>query len=388
MSEHESPARLTVVPPAARVPDGAEDFPREEDVERRATYHVRAASSSAPVDTQPGAEFSSEFPSEEDKKYQERASAVGAIPHAPAPPRRALLGGPSKAAWIAVGCAVLAIAEAGIIAGRIHWRSANPSNAAGVNPRQSAQTVTDPPRSGDPSSPDLGASRPIPPQGGAAAVSAASPDPALGSQLEVTSDPSGAHVSVDDRARGSTPLTLDVSPGPHTVVVSDGTTTSRKTVNAVAGGTATLLASFAPAAVSAGWLTIHSPLDLQVRESDSLLGVTSADRLMMAAGRHVLDLSNADVAFQTRLTVVVEPGKTATSTVAIPNGSLSLNALPWANVTLDGEALAGTTPFANLEVPIGPHEIVWMHPQLGERRQTVIVTTKGPVRVVVDLRVK
>ena len=386
--EHESPARLTVASPAAPESDGVHDFPREEDVDRSASYHVRAASPTAPVDTLSEADFSSEFPSEEDGKYQARATAVGAKPQAPAPSPPALLRGHSRATWIAVGCGILAIAEAGIIVGRIHWRSGNPSNASGVDPRQSTQTVTDSPRGGDPSRSDLSAVRPVSPQGGAAAMSPAALDPALSSQLEVTSDPPGARVSVDDRIRGSTPLTLGVSPGPHTVVVSDGTTTSKKIVNAVAGGTATLLASFAPAGASAGWLTIHSPLDLQVREGASLLGVTSADRLMMPAGRHVLDLSNADAAFQTRLVVVVEPGKTATSTVAIPNGSLSLNALPWANVTLDGEALAGTTPFANLEVPIGPHEIVWTHPQFGERRQTVVVTAKGPVRVVVDLRVK
>jgi hypothetical protein len=208
------------------------------------------------------------------------------------------------------------------------------------------------------------------------------------SQLEVTSDPPGARVTVDDRIRGTTPVTVSVSAGPHTVVLTDGTTTSRKTVDAVAGGTETILASFAPAAVSAGWVSIRSPLELQVREGDVLLGATSADRLMMPAGKHVLVLSNADAGFQTTLTVVVDPSKTATPTVAIPNGSLSLNALPWASVTIDGQALPGSTPFANLQVPVGPHEIVWTHPQLGERRQTVIVNAKTPVRLVVDLRVK
>jgi hypothetical protein len=223
-------------------------------------------------------------------------------------------------------------------------------------------------------------------------VPVATLNPASSSQLEVTSDPPGAHVTVDDRPRGTTPITLAVSPGPHTVLVTDGTTTSKKTVTAVAGVTATLMASFAPApapaVVSAGWLSIHSPLDLQIREGDSLLGTTSTDRLMLPSGRHVLALSNADAGFQTTLTVVVDAGKAVTSTVAIPNGSLSLNALPWANVTIDGQALPGTTPFANLQYRLGPHEIVWSHPQLGERRQTVIVNAKTPARLVVDLRVK
>ncbi len=380
--EHEPPSGLAVERPSL-VLDVPDDFLSEADVERHAGRNVPAAKRTAPATTLSGAEISSEFPSERAAKPAEPGRS-GKASGAPVPARPALLGGRSTAAWIAAACAVLAIAEAGIIAGRIPWRSGNPVGAARVDPRQSPQTGADSPRSGDPSRSDLG--RPISPEGGAGAAG----DPALSSQLEVTSDPPGARVSVDDRIRGSTPLTFAVSAGPHTVVVSDGTTTSSKTVTTVAGGTATLMASFAPApaAVTAGWLTVHSPIELQIREADCLLGATSADRLMLPAGRHVLDLSNAGAGFQTTLTVVILPGKTITYSVAIPNGSLSLNALPWANVTIDGQALAGTTPFANLEVTIGPHEIVWTNPQLGERRQTVMVTTKEPVRIVVDLRVK
>jgi PEGA domain len=66
--------------------------------------------------------------------------------------------------------------------------------------------------------------------------------------------------------------------------------------------------------------------------------------------------------------------------VAAPNGSLSVNALPWAEVFIDGRSV-GTTPLANLPVVIGSHEIVWRHPQLGERRRTIIVTAQEPVRV-------
>ena len=73
----------------------------------------------------------------------------------------------------------------------------------------------------------------------------------------------------------------------------------------------------------------------------------------------------------------------ATATVTLPNGTLSVNALPWAEVWVDGRS-SGTTPLANLAVPIGSHEIVLRHPQLGERRRTVTVTTQTPVRVGVD----
>jgi hypothetical protein len=37
-------------------------------------------------------------------------------------------------------------------------------------------------------------------------------------------------------------------------------------------------------------------------------------------------------------------------------------------------------------VRLGSHEIVFRHPELGERRQTVIVTLGSPARVSVDMR--
>ena len=45
----------------------------------------------------------------------------------------------------------------------------------------------------------------------------------------------------------------------------------------------------------------------------------------------------------------------------------------------------GATPIANLEVALGTHEVIWRHPQLAERRQTVVVTAQSPLRLVMDL---
>jgi hypothetical protein len=83
--------------------------------------------------------------------------------------------------------------------------------------------------------------------------------------------------------------------------------------------------------------------------------------------------------------VDITAGKVTNANITVPKGSLSINALPWAYVLLDGQQLTGTTPFANLEVPLGTHEVIWRHPQLGERRQTVVVTAKTPVRLQIDL---
>ena len=46
----------------------------------------------------------------------------------------------------------------------------------------------------------------------------------------------------------------------------------------------------------------------------------------------------------------------------------------------------GETPLGNLPVTIGPHEVIFRHPQFGEKRQAVSVTLNAPVRVTVDMK--
>ena len=295
-----------------------------------------------------------------------------------------------------IGLSVLALGEAVFIAGLLYGRprgAATPppaaSNAAAVTPPASPTGGT-PPATTPAPGPQV-ASVGIPP----ATTPAADPREAIGrgtaplagtpaSRMEVTSDPPGARVTVDGTPRGTTPLTISVRPGAHSVVVTDGNSTTTRNVNVLEGTTATVVAAFAPAGAAAGWLAITSPVELQVRENGTLIGTTGVARLMLPAGRHDLELSNPTLGFTTTIAVDIQPGKTATSPVVLPNGSLSINALPWANVFLDGRAL-GTTPIANLDVSLGTHEVIWRHPQFGERKQTVIVTAKAPVRLMMDL---
>ena len=116
----------------------------------------------------------------------------------------------------------------------------------------------------------------------------------------------------------------------------------------------------APGAVG-GFLSLRTPFELQVYEGGRLLGTTSTERLMLPTGRHELELVGSSFQFKRTLTVNIEAGKVASPAVAIPSGSLSINALPWAEVFVDGRSV-GTTPLANLSVPIGNHEVVWRHP--------------------------
>jgi hypothetical protein len=140
-----------------------------------------------------------------------------------------------------------------------------------------------------------------------------------------------------------------------------------------------------PITLTRGWLTIEAPFELQVFEGSTLLGTTKSARLSLLAGPHDLRLVSGPLNFETVINVEIPAGVGITTRVAAPNGTLSLNAMPWANVSLDGKSL-GTTPVMNLAVPVGSHEVIWRHPQLGERRQTAVVTAKGPVSLVIDLR--
>jgi len=221
------------------------------------------------------------------------------------------------------------------------------------------------------------------------AVPSTDPGPAGGSAaaataVDVTSDPAGARVTIDGKPSGVTPLTLPVAPGAHEVTISSGSSSMSRTVNVGAGTTAAVMAALPAPGSGGGWVTLASPVELQVLEGGVVIGTTTAARLMLPAGRHDLIVSSAALGFQAPVRVDVQAGKTGITTVSVPNGSVSINALPWATVSLDGRDL-GTTPIANVDVPLGTHDVELRNPQLGDRRQSILVTAKGPVRLVVDL---
>lgn len=216
----------------------------------------------------------------------------------------------------------------------------------------------------------------------------ASPATAATGRLDVSSDPPGAEVRIDGVVRGVTPLTLNaLAAREHRVALSRDGATIYRNVRVEAGTTASVMASLAvPVATTGavgGFLALTVPFEVQVLEAGKLLGSSRSERLMLPTGRHDLELVNTSLQFRTPLTVSIEAGKVAAPAVAIPEGKLSVNALPWAEVFIDGRNV-GTTPLANLTIPIGTHEIIWRHPQLGERRQPVTVTTQAPARTGVN----
>jgi hypothetical protein len=134
-----------------------------------------------------------------------------------------------------------------------------------------------------------------------------------------------------------------------------------------------------PVPAEPGSVEVRSPIELQVFEGGTRLGST-AGLVPVTAGSHTLDVVNEELGFRDRYTVSVSAGEAVSITIAIPTGRIDINAVPWADVWIDGVA-TGQTPLANLSLPIGRHEVVFRHPQLGERRETAIVKVDGIARV-------
>ena len=212
--------------------------------------------------------------------------------------------------------------------------------------------------------------------------------PSSGSLL-VQSDPAGARVTVDGVDHGVAPVSVsELSPGEHEVVLqADGGPAVRQRVVIQAGVTSSVLAPVSTAAAGpvSGWLSVKSPVAIEVHEGGRLIGTTDADRIMMAVGRHDIELVNETLGYRAARTVQVPPGKVMSLSVELPMGVINLNAAPWAEVWIDGRRV-GDTPIGNLPISIGPHEVVFRHPQFGEKRQAVSVTLKAPVRLSMDMK--
>jgi serine/threonine protein kinase len=209
-------------------------------------------------------------------------------------------------------------------------------------------------------------------------------------RLQVRTDPPGALVSVDSIPRGASPVTIgNLAPGDHTVVVSANGNSVQQSVTVDAGMTSALVV---PLGVRdkgplSGWVAIASPIEVQLFEGGKLVGTNQSDRIMVASGTHQLDLVNEALGYRVSRSVSVAPGKVETVTLRPPMGSIAINAIPWAEVWVDGEK-AGDTPIGNLAVAIGKHEVTFRHPEFGEAHQVVTVTLSGPARLSVDLRKK
>jgi len=232
--------------------------------------------------------------------------------------------------------------------------------------------------------------------------------------VAVESTPPGATILINGEDRGVTPASLSLRPGEYAMslltgdavrnvrlVVRGGNSSERfyfggvdgeslgQSASKPAAETTTPSATHGTTALPStgavgGWLNVSAPIDLQLFENGVLVGSSQTDRIMLPVGRHVIEAVNTAIGYKTSSTVQVSAGTVTRLKPEMPSGTLNINAIPWADVAVDGKAL-GTTPLGNVSLPIGPHDVTFTHPQLGERHENVVVTLNGINRVSVNL---
>jgi eukaryotic-like serine/threonine-protein kinase len=129
-----------------------------------------------------------------------------------------------------------------------------------------------------------------------------------------------------------------------------------------------------------GGVRIAAPVELKVLQGDRVLGSSADGPIVATAGTYQLELINSALGVNMRRQVTFLAGQITRIDVTIPPGRVSINAQPWAEVSIDNRPV-GETPLANLSVPVGEHDVVFRHPELGERRQRITVRADTPARV-------
>jgi hypothetical protein len=215
-----------------------------------------------------------------------------------------------------------------------------------------------------------------------AAVSPPPPVPVVVDSLQ-----QGDTVIVDGREVGVTPLTVALTPGVRAIsvrrrpTVEDRAPVQAETAAArpVDNAAAAALAQ-AAARERRGGLRLASPIELQVLEGERVLGSSADGPVVTTAGRHELDFVNNALGYRSHQAVDIKAGQIIPLKISPPDGRVSANAVPWAQVSIDGK-LVGETPLGNLPLAVGEHEVTFRHPQLGEQTQKVIVKSGALTRV-------
>jgi len=195
----------------------------------------------------------------------------------------------------------------------------------------------------------------------------------------------GIRVTVDGRPVGTTPLQVNVTAETHSIRLEPTETpappppVTTTPARAEAEKAAAELEQ-AAARQRSGGVTFVAPIQLSVLEGERVLGSTADGPVVASAGTHTLDLVNAALGYRVRQIVNIRAGSISRVNITPPMGRISINAQPWAQVLIDDMPI-GETPLANVQTPIGEHQVTFRHPQFGERRERVTVRADTPARI-------
>jgi pyruvate/2-oxoglutarate dehydrogenase complex dihydrolipoamide acyltransferase (E2) component len=134
----------------------------------------------------------------------------------------------------------------------------------------------------------------------------------------------------------------------------------------------------------AGAIDVVSAISLNLSEGGRALG-TSGTPIALPPGRHSIELVREDLGYRAVEVVDVRPGQTTKIQPALPTGAANLNAIPWAEVWIDGQKV-GETPLGQVPLTIGSHEVQFRHPDFETQTRTVVVAVGAAARVSVEFK--
>ena len=225
--------------------------------------------------------------------------------------------------------------------------------------------------------------------GVAAALTLRAPAPTTGA-LSVETDPPGAEVRIDNAVRGTTPLTLNLAEGRHSLVVQHGSNSKQLNVEIAANATNSYHIEWAAAAplaapLQTGSLSVLSdPPGSAVTVDGSSRGQTPLTIRDLTAGRHEVLVKSSDTTYQRF--VEVEASATASLVVggapsATPSwGWISLNT-PFPVQVQEAGRVVGTSEIERIMLPPGRHELDFVAAEFGFRqtcRDENIGRTRSP----------
>ncbi|HJO39207.1 MAG: PEGA domain-containing protein [Vicinamibacterales bacterium] len=105
---------------------------------------------------------------------------------------------------------------------------------------------------------------------------------------------------------------------------------------------------------------------------------------MVPSGSHTVEVVSELLGVRQHHVLDVEPGGVVARTIDLPPGRVTLRAEPWAEVSIDGEPV-GRTPLDAVPVPVGSRQILFSHPEFGEKRAVLTVGVSPPIDLHMDM---
>lgn len=181
----------------------------------------------------------------------------------------------------------------------------------------------------------------------------------------------GDHMVVTSRSTEGAPLRLTVAPDLRWVRVTP------PSANRVLGGRVT--------EAEPGALRIASTIALKAYAGSRLLGSVPGADFRMPAGAHEIALVNEELGVRLKQTIEIGSSETVSLHVAPPHGYVTIDATPWAEVSIDGQSV-GRTPLGPLPLSLGEHLITFRHPAGSKDQQRITVKSEVTTKVVGEMK--